>query len=207
MAGDSRKDSIDAVLDAADRLVRSGLLSLSGHGNVSVLLPDRDAMLYTAAPTLHGLRRESVAVVRLDGEVVEGSLPPLSVGAANMHRVAYQERPDIGCVIHTHSPFATAFAVAARPIECWSEPLSIFGMSDGIPVVPYARRGSQDAMEKIREALLPGRRALLLQNHGVLAFGADTGAAVQVSVLLEEAAQLGVYASSIGEVVRMPPDP
>lgn len=195
---------IEEVLATARQVVDSGVLSLSGHGNVSIYSPERGLFAYTAAPTLRGIGPSAVVTVDLDGGVLSGTLPPLSRGAVDMHRTAYRERPGLGCVIHTHSPFATAYAVAGRPIECWVEPLSIFGMEDGVPVVPYAERGSPAAMEAIAAGMADGARAVLLQSHGILAFGETGPAAVQVSTLVEEAAQLGINAEALGGVTLLP---
>ena len=70
--------------------------------------------------------------------------------------------------IHTHSPYATAYAVAHRPIGCWTEALAMFGLPSGVPVAGYGPRGSDEAVANIRSAVVPGVPAVLLANHGVL---------------------------------------
>ena len=87
-----------------------------------------------------------------------------------MHTAMYADRPDVGCVLHTHSPYATAYAVAHRPIGCWIEALAMFGLPDGVPVAGYGPRGSDEAVANIRAAVIPGVPAVLLANHGVLVF-------------------------------------
>lgn len=193
----------DEVLRTAAAVVEAGALSASGHGNVSLRVPGRDEILYTAAPSLRTLRAESIARIRFDGTVVEGTVAGLSVAAAAMHLAVYEVRAGTGCVVHTHSPFATAFAVAGKPIGCWAEPLSIFGLEDGVPVVPYARRGSPEAVDHIRKAITAESKALLLANHGVLAFHETAAQTVQIGILVEEAAQLGVYAAGLGGPVEI----
>ena len=59
-----------------------------------------------------------------------------------MHTAMYEDHEDVGCVIHTHSPYATAYAVANRPIECWIEALAMFGLPDGVPSRATRRAGS-----------------------------------------------------------------
>lgn len=195
------------ILTAAGELSERGVLSASGHGNVSLRLANGNEILYSAAPNLRALTPGQIVHMRLDGTVLSGQLPALSAGAASMHLTVYRLRDDVGSVVHTHSPFATAYAVSGRRIDCWAEPLSIFGMSAGIPLVPYAPRGSRTAIENISRAVLPATRALLLQNHGVLAFGASVADAVHVTTLVEEAAQSGVYASVLGGPLPIPPEP
>jgi L-ribulose-5-phosphate 4-epimerase len=121
-----------------------------------------------------------------------------------MHTAMYADREDVGCVIHTHSPFATAYAVAKRPIECWIEALAMFGLSDGVPVAGYAPRGSDEAVANIRDAVLPGNPAVLLANHGVLVFHRTPELAVLVGGVVEEAAQASLNAGLIGGPVAIP---
>ena len=87
-----------------------------------------------------------------------------------MHTAMYADQPDVACVLHTHSPYATAYAVANRPIACWIEALAMFGLASGVPVAAYGPRGSDQAIANIRAAITPGVPAVLLANHGVLVF-------------------------------------
>ncbi len=194
------------LLEAARRVSGSGLLSLSGHGNLSLRVPGRDEMLFTAGGSLRDLGPDAVVRVGLDGTLLEGDLHPMAAAVVHMHTAVYQDVEDVGCVLHTHSPYATAFAVANRPVECWSEAMAIFGLSDGVPVAAYGPRGSEVAVTHIRAQLAPGRRALLLANHGVLAFHRTAAEALQVNLVLEETAQAAVYAGAAGGPVRIPPD-
>ena len=73
-------------------------------------------------------------------------------------------------VSYTHSPFANAYALANQRIGWWIEALAMFGLPDGLPIAKYARRGSDDAVARIRAVLLPEVPAVLLANHGVLVF-------------------------------------
>jgi L-ribulose-5-phosphate 4-epimerase len=196
------------ILAAAAELSRRGVLSASGHGNVSTRLPGSGEVLYTAHPSLHTLQEEHIARLSPEGEVLSGTVPALSADALRMHLAVYRTRPDVACVIHTHSPFATAYAVAGQPIGCWAEPLSIFGMAKGVPLAPYARRGSDDAVRLVAESCAGGGvRAVLLQNHGVLSFGDVAATAVHVATLVEEAAQLGIRAAALGGPVLLPAGP
>ncbi|MHB8575110.1 MAG: class II aldolase/adducin family protein, partial [Dehalococcoidia bacterium] len=134
----------------------------------------------------------------LDGTLLEGDLPPVAHEVVHMHTAVYQEKDSTGCVIHTHSPFATAFAVAGRSILCWSEAAARFGMEDGVPVAAYGPRGSKESVDNIRKVLTPKSKAVLLANHGILAFHESALDAVRVCVALEETAQLALYASALG---------
>ena len=163
-------------------------------------------MYFTSAPSLRGLRPDGIARVALDGTLLEGNLPPIQGAVVAMHTAMYLDRPDVGCVLHTHSPFATAFAVAHRPIGCWIEALAMFGLADGVPVAAYGPRGSEQAVANIRAALRPGVPAVLLANHGVLVFHRTPELAVLVGGVIEEAAQAAINASALGGPVEIPTD-
>jgi ribulose-5-phosphate 4-epimerase/fuculose-1-phosphate aldolase len=132
---------IDGVVDATRRVLEGGAISANGHGNVSLRQPGADEMYFTSASSLHGLGPDGIARVGLDNCLREGQLPPIQGAVVAMHTALYQHHQDVGCVIHTHSPYATAFAVANRPIDCWIEALAMFGLPDGVPLAGYGPRG------------------------------------------------------------------
>ena len=197
---------VDAVLDAAARVVAGGAISANGHGNVSLRVPGAEEMYYTSAPSLKGLGPDGIVRVALDGTLLEGNLPPIQGAVVAMHTALYRDRPDVGCVVHTHSPYATAFAVANRPIGCWIEALAMFGLADGVPVASYGPRGSEQAVSNIRAAVRPGVPAVLLANHGVLVFHRTPELAVLVSGVVEEAAQAAINAMALGGPVEIASD-
>lgn len=123
-----------------------------------------------------------------------------------MHTALYEDHPDVNCVIHTHSPYATAFAVANRGIGCWIEALAMFGLPDGVPLAAYGPRGSDQAIANIRAVLKPGIPAVLLANRGVLVFHRTPDLAVMVGGIVEEAAQVALNAQPIGGPTEIPDD-
>jgi L-fuculose-phosphate aldolase len=198
------KDLVDQVVDTAGRVVSSGAISANGHGNVSIRVPGADEMYFTAGPSLRNHLPSAVVRVGLDGTLIEGDLPPIQGAVVAMHTAMYADSPDVGCVIHTHSPYATAYAVANRPIGCWIEALAMFGLPDGVPVAGYGPRGSEQAVANIRSAVVPGVPAVLLANHGVLVFHRTPDLAILVGGVVEEAAQAGLNTAHIGGPVEIP---
>src|ERR1700730_9114160 len=99
-----------AIVSAAELLVRSGVLSHSNHGNSSVRLPDGQSMLITGVSSLGIQSPETLAILDLDGNVREGKLASTSAEIVSMHAVVYRLRPEIGAVIHTHSPMVSTYA-------------------------------------------------------------------------------------------------
>jgi L-fuculose-phosphate aldolase len=198
------KDLVDQVVGTAAAVVAGGAISTNGHGNVSLRVPGAEEMYFTSAPSLKGLTADGVVRVGLDGTLLEGALPPIQSAVVAMHTAMYADRDDVGCVIHTHSPYATAYAVANRPIECWIEAMAMFGLADGVGVAGYAPRGSDEAVANIRGAVKPGNPAVLLANHGVLVFHRTPELAVLVGGVVEEAAQASLNAGLAGGPVVVP---
>jgi len=200
------KDLAGQVVDTAQRVVASGAISANGHGNVSVRVPGAQEMYFTAGPSLRDHPVSAVVRVGLDGTLLEGELPPIQGAVVAMHTALYEDHPDVACVIHTHSPYATAYAVARRPIGCWVEALAMFGLAAGVPVAGYGPRGSDQAVANIRAAVIPGVPAVLLANHGVLVFHRTPDLAILVGGVVEEAAQAGINASALGGPVEISPE-
>ena len=199
-------DLVDQVVSTAARVVASGAISANGHGNVSVRVPGAEEMYYTAGPSLRDHPASAVVRVRLDGTLLEGELPPIQGAVVAMHTAMYQDQPDVGCVLHTHSPYATAYAVAQRPIGCWVEALAMFGLASGVPVAGYGPRGSDEAVANIRASVVAGVPAVLLANHGVLVFHRTPDLAILIGSVVEEAAQAGINASPLGGPAEIPAD-
>jgi L-fuculose-phosphate aldolase len=192
------------VADIAQRVVASGAISANGHGNVSVRVPGAEEMYFTAGPSLRNHPASMVVRVGLDGTLLEGDLPPIQGAVVAMHTAMYADHPDVGCVLHTHSPYATAYAVAHRPIGCWVEALAMFGAPSGVPVAGYGPRGSDEAIANIRAAVTPGVPAVLLANHGVLVFHRTPELAILIGSVVEEAAQAGINAAGLGGPAEIP---
>ena len=200
------RDLVDQVVEVAKRVVASGAISANAHGNVSLRAAGQDEMYFTAGSTLRDHPAEAVVRVGLDGVLREGQLPPIQGAVVDMHTAMYADQAELGCVIHTHSPYATAYAVAHQPIGCWVEALAMFGLHDGVPLAGYGPRGSENAIANIRAAVLPGVPAVLLANHGVLVFHRSPELAVMIGGIVEEAAQAGINAAGLGGAVPIPAD-
>jgi L-fuculose-phosphate aldolase len=198
------RDLVDQVVDTATRIVASGAIGANAHGNVSLRVPGAEEMYFTSGPSMRNHPREAVVRVGLDGTLLEGDLAPIQGAVVAMHTAMYSDDATVQCVVHTHAPFATAYAVAHRPIDCWIEALAMFGLAGGVPVAEYAPRGSHEAVAQIRAAVIPGTPAVLLANYGVLVFHRSPELAVLVNSVVEEAAQAGVAAAALGGAVLLP---
>jgi L-ribulose-5-phosphate 4-epimerase len=182
-------------------LLSTGLVSMHS-GNASGL--DRASGRLVIKPSgvdYETLRPEDLVEVDLvTGRVVGGRLRP-SVDLPH-HLFLYRHLPDIGAVIHTHSPYATAFAAVGRPI-----PLCLTAMADQfgaeIPCTPYV----DNQEDHIGQAILQYRNrapAILLGNHGVFVWGSTPREAFKSAVMLEEIAKTVFLALQLGQPRLLP---
>lgn len=206
VAAHSYPQERQAILDAADLLVRSGVLSHSNHGNSSVRLADGESMMITGASSLFGQSPGSLAVLDLDGTVKEGALQSTSAEIVNMHAIVYKLRPDVGAVIHTHSPMVSTYAIAAQPMPVVYEGLLRQGVSTELPVAAWGPRGSRESVANIENAIRdnPNASAVLLANHGLLAWGRDQLSVARLIISLEEAAEMMLRAEHLGGSSPLP---
>ncbi len=190
----------EQLIQAGRLLFQAGVMSHSGHGNMSVRLPGAERMLLTSGGLLANLTQEQLTVVTFDGDVVAGTLEPVTREIVGMHAGVYRVRPDVSAVIHTHSPHVTSFALAHQPLPCAYEALLRFSVTEDIPVADWAPRGSRESVANIVKQLEqhPTIPAVLLANHGLLAFGRDALSTVFLIITMEEAAELTLRARTLG---------
>jgi len=164
--------------------------------------------LLTASSSFDNLQPENLALLDLDGKLVEGEINPTNTEIVHMHAIVYKERPETGAVVHTHSTYATSFALASRALGCSYEALVRNEMAEGVPLAKYGPRGSGESIANIVTALnaTKNTKAVLLENHGVLAFGANPAAAARANLIVEEAAQMAIYAEVLGGAKIIPPE-
>lgn len=204
----SNGSAAQALVEGANNLRESGILSLSQHGNMSVMEEGGAESFWMTGSSLKNLHVDDLGHVTLDGDIVGGGMRATEREVVAMHAVVYRARPDIRCVIHTHSPAATAHAVARRPLGCVAESLARWGFKTETPLAAYGPRGSAESVSAIAAVLdahgdVP---AILLSSHGVLVFGTTIAEAVRRSVALEEAAELALRAAAIGGAAELTED-
>jgi hypothetical protein len=91
----------EGLAEPAHTVVASGAISGNGHGNMSIIpVPPSSEMLFITVHTLHGLPSTMVARIRLDGEILEGEVPPINKAVIDMHTAIDAAQPEAGCAIH-----------------------------------------------------------------------------------------------------------
>ncbi|MFC4560904.1 L-ribulose-5-phosphate 4-epimerase [Nocardiopsis mangrovi] len=172
-------------------------------GNISARIPGTDLIaIKPSGVTYDDLTPESIVVCDLNGAVAEGRHAPSS--DTDAHAYVYRAMPEVGGVVHTHSPYATAWAARNEPIPCAITAMADeFG--DDIPVGPFALIGGDDIGKGI-VATLSGHRspAVLMSGHGVFTIGPDPKAAVKAAVMCEDVARTVHLARQNGPVERLP---
>ena len=154
-------------------LPKNELVKWTG-GNISARDPESNLVVIKPSGVRYEqLRPEDMVVVDLEGSVVEGTHKPSS--DTQSHLYIYRHRPDVGGIVHTHSPYATAFAALGRPI-----PVVLTAMADEfggpIPCGRFALIGSEAIGEAVLEAI-GDSSAVLLKHHGVFTVGVAVGPA------------------------------
>ena len=195
-----------AVLEAAQRMAALGLV-VGTSGNVSMRVDvdsdERELMAITPSGIEYDiLNTEDILVTDMDIEPVEGCGVPSS--EAMLHAEIYRHRRDVGAVMHAHSAFATAVAVAGLDILPIIDEM-VLTVGGDVKVAEYAFPSSEALATNVRKAL-GGRNAALMRNHGVVGVGADLREALKVCELVEHAARVMVYASMLGGATSLPSD-
>jgi L-ribulose-5-phosphate 4-epimerase len=141
------------------------------------------------------LKPEHMVIVDLNGNLIEGNLKPSSDTATHLY--IYRHRPDVNGVVHTHSPYATAFAALGRPI-----PVYLTAMADEfggpIPCGGFALIGDE-AIGRVVIESIGSSCAVLLKNHGVFTIGKTAEAAMKAAVMVEDVARTVWLALQIGQ--------
>jgi L-ribulose-5-phosphate 4-epimerase len=172
-------------------------------GNVSGRDPETGHVVIKPSGVRYSaLTPEHMVVVDLDGSVVEGPLKP-SVDTAT-HLYIYRHRPDVGGVVHTHSPYATSFAMLGQSI-----PVYLTAMADefgtDIPCGAYCEIGGEQIGQEIIRSI--GRSpAILIHSHGVFTIGKDAEGAVKAAVMTEDVAKTVHLALLRGTPEPLSPD-
>ena len=178
----------DALVKHGHSLFIRGF-SHGATGNMSVRLADGSLLLTPTGCSLGSLNAGNLSKLDASGAFVHGPPPTRET---HMHLACYAANPACRAVVHLHSPFATAFSCldGLDSDDCMPPLTPYFLMRIGsVPLVPYCKPGSPQIGEHITR-LMPGRRAVLLANHGPVVCGESLDDAVDNAEELEASARL-----------------
>ena len=172
----------------------------ANDGNLSVRVGE-DRLLITPSGVGKGrMTPDMLLVTDLDGQVVEGDRHPSS--ETKMHLMVYRRRPDAGAVVHAHPPVSTAFAVCRRGLET----PYLAELAAGLGTVPCTPSFAMLSTDQVPESIapyLPDHNAVLLANHGALAWGADLWEAFDRLEVMELTANSILESQSLGSIVHI----
>ncbi|GIV79090.1 L-ribulose-5-phosphate 4-epimerase [Litorilinea aerophila] len=183
-------------------LPKEGLVTWTS-GNISARDPESGYVVIKPSGVMYDeLRPEDHVVLDLEGTVVEGHLKPSSDTASHLY--IYRHRPDINGIVHTHSPYATAFAALGRSI-----PVYLTAIADEfggpIPCAGFALIGGEEIGRQVVEHIGQSP-AVLLKNHGVFTVGKTARAALKAAVMVEDVARTVHLALQLGQPQEIDPE-
>ncbi len=194
------KETKKILLKMAHRSYEEALFA-GTSGNLSVYDREKETMIITPSSIPYEtMEEEDLVLMRLTGEIIEWKHKPSSEW--RMHAAVYKERKDVGAVVHTHSPYATSFAVNRESIPVILIEMIPF-LGGDVMVADFALPGTEDVgLEALK--VLKGRNACLMSNHGVLAVGETLEQAHIRAIYVEDAAKIYSLARSNGDVKEVP---
>ncbi|HPT69599.1 MAG TPA: class II aldolase/adducin family protein [Syntrophomonas sp.] len=184
------------VLDMAQRISREKMVP-GTWGNVSVRIKDQPLLLITpSGMPYETMTIEDIVLLDLDGEVTEGErIPSIE---KHLHARIYKQRNDVDAIVHVHTLYASAFAVAGKSIPViLEETAQVIGHA--VRVTAYAPCGTDQLAQLTAQTLGEGN-AVLLANHGLVGVGTDLNRALTVCQVAEKTAQVCLLAQSLGQV-------
>jgi L-fuculose-phosphate aldolase len=167
------------------------------RGHISARLPGKKP-LFIMKPHSVGLDEitaTNILTIDLDGNVVAGKARRHS--EVFIHSEIYRAREDVGCVIHSHPPYAVALSATGRPLRALSQPAALFYQSVGLYDATINLIRTPEMGAAVAAALGP-HRAVLLKNHGVALIGATIEEAVIGAISLENAAMIQMVTEATG---------
>jgi L-fuculose-phosphate aldolase len=186
----------EQVAETARRSVALGL-NQGTSGNVSARSPE-GFLITPSGRDMTALCAEEIVPVDMDGKAPAGMKPS---SEWRFHRDIYAAFPEARAVVHAHSPFAVALACLRRDIPPFHYMVAMAGGTD-IRCAAYATFGTQALSDAVLAAL-QGRRACLMANHGLLAWGRSLNGALALALEVEALCGQYLRASQVGEPVLL----
>ena len=189
----------EEVLKANMALIENNLVMWTS-GNASARDPETGyVIIKPSGVPFKELTKENLVIVDIEGNIIEGNLSP-SVDTSS-HLYVYKHRRDINGIVHTHSPYATSFAIRGEPLEIYTTTsAAVFG--ERINCSDFAVIGEEEIGKQIVEKI-GGNSAILIKNHGVFTIGKSLQEALKSAVVLEETAQVVHYAMLRGKIEKL----
>lgn len=183
-------------------MAEAGLV-VAKEGNASARIPGEEKIGITPSQIPYDVMKpDDILVVGFDEELLLGKLKPST--ETKMHIAVYNARNDVGGVIHTHSPYASALSCVGGRIPALLDEQSVF-LGGDIGTAPYALAGSVEIGANAAQALTE-RDGTMLANHGTICCGKTLDDALRNAILVEKLAMIYTTAKTLGEIKPIPAD-
>ena len=185
----------EQICDVCHKMWQLGWVA-ANDGNVSVKLPDGTFLATPTGMSKSFITPEKLVHIDQGGQVLDAAAGLHPSSEIKMHLRCYEERTDVGAVLHAHPPVATGYAVANKPLDEYSMIETVIALGS-IPVTPYGTPSTFEVPDAIAP-YLGEHDAVLLQNHGALTVGADLITAYFRMETLELFAKISLNAHLLG---------
>lgn len=200
---DPQLEAATAAILAAGRRLCAGGISMAHSGNISLRL-DQGFLITRSGVAKGYLTAADLCLLAADGQAEPGSATPSSERA--LHLACYQN-PAVHAVIHSHAPYASAFALNASLAQTLQQsPLEeLTHYFRPLPLLPYQPAGSAALAQAVGQACLSGAAAALLERHGIVVWGRDLEEALARTESLEQAAKTVLAARLLAATLHPSP--
>lgn len=181
----------EQICEVCNKMWQLGWVA-ANDGNVTVKLDDDTFFATPTGISKSFITPDKLLKINAKGEVLEGAEGYRPSSEIKMHLKCYQDRDDVGAVVHAHPPVATGFALANIPLDSYSLIETAIAIGS-VPITPFGTPSTDEVPNAIAP-YLPEHDVLLLQNHGALAVGSDLITAYYRMESLELCAKTTFYA-------------
>jgi L-fuculose-phosphate aldolase len=188
------------VFETGLKMAEAGLV-VAKEGNASARVPGEEKIAITPSQIPYDIMKlDDILIVGFDEKILLGKRKPST--ETKMHIAVYKARSDVGGVIHTHSPFASALSCVGGKIPPLLDEQTVF-LGGDIGTAPYALAGTAEIGANAAQAL-SDRDGTMLSNHGTICCGKNLDEALRNAILLEKLAMIYITAKTIGEITPIP---
>lgn len=191
----------ELICDVCHKMWQLGWVA-ANDGNISVKMEDGTFWITPSGISKSFITPEKLIRVNEAMEKLEGADGLVPSSEIKMHMRCYQEREDVGAVVHAHPPTATGYAVANKPLDEYSMIETVIAIGS-VPVTPFGTPSTYEVPEAIAPYLTQ-HDVLLLQNHGALTVGCDLITAYYRMETLELFAKISLNAHLLGGAQEIP---
>lgn len=175
---------------------------VGNDGNISVRTAENQVLITPSGVGKGRMTPDMLVLCGLDGNPLAGDRHPSS--ESKMHLMIYRERPDVRAVVHAHPPFSTARAICRRPLTERYLAEMVLGLGE-VPVTEFAILSTNEVPDSVRP-FVHTHNAVLLANHGSLAWGPTLLSAFDRLEVVEQTAKIHFLVDRMGGGAEITPE-